>query len=170
MQHVWHKVHDKKRVGNWTQAPFFELFDMRHSHRISRQGRAAKQRENALLPYTQLSTERQSIQYRPFAKEPEIGLRMTSLFRARPKAHFLMSQFLVSVPEKTFSLVVHKRYPARMMASFIIPFIRVPSPASTAIKIFYAWSVLASEWFSDSGLHQINPLPELLCCTGLLVR
>ena len=58
------------------------------------------------------------IQYRRSHKEPEIGLSLTSLFRARPKAHFLMLHFLILVPEKTFFLEVHDIFPARMMAFF----------------------------------------------------
>ena len=59
-------------------------------------------------------------QCRPSHKKPEIGLKLSSLIRARPKAHFLMLHFLILVPEKAFFLQVHDNFRARMMAIFII--------------------------------------------------
>ena len=42
------------------------------------------------------------MQYRHSHKKLEIGLRLTFLLWARPKAHLLMLNFLISVPGKTF--------------------------------------------------------------------
>ena len=54
------------------------------------------------------------LRYRPSHRKPKIELRLSLYFRARTKLHFCMFHVLISVPEKTFFLVVHKHVPARM--------------------------------------------------------